>query len=578
MNAHRHVHARTARLAGSAAVLLCLGVLAATFVTYAGSLGNGPVSDDRPLVVDNPYLGSIAGLGRIWTTDLSTASSVGEPSSYYRPFAMVAFWVNVALGGRSPASLRVGNVLIHAANAILLALFARRATGLGWRPAGLVALLFAVAPICSEPVLWISGRFDLLVVTFGLLALLSARMKGGIGLALGLASVAAGLLCKESFTSCLPLLLLDDAFVRRAAPRQLLPKYLAVATMTAAYFAVREIVGLPSLHALTETGGRALAESFLFLAGTFLRELAWPTTLDPFRPYVPPSPAEIAMISAVLGALVVAPILAFRRNSRSLMARIAILGIAWFLITTIPSAVVGPTVAMVGDRYAYVPLLGLFLAATTVVGALEARLARGALLTSLLGSALAITWAICTDLHSRVWRNDISLAESSLASSPENPFALYLLGSDAAQHGQLAKADDLLARSLARNPGSWRTWNAVCYLRLHQNRLAEAERACEETIARRAANPRAWVNLASVYVREGHWKDAMASADRALTLKPGYAEAHFLAGVSAANLGLYAVAEAHVRAGLAVEPSHAGLLSFEADLERTRRDRPPLSP
>jgi hypothetical protein len=453
-------------------------------------------------------------------------------------------------------------------------MFARRATGVGWRPAGLVALLFAVAPICSEPVLWISGRFDLLVVTFALLALFSARMKGGVGLALGLASVAAGLLCKESFTGCLPLLLLDDVFVRRASARRLLPKYLALATMTAAYFALRKMVGIPSLDALTATGGRALAESFLFLVGTFLRELAWPTTLDPFRPYVPPSPAAIVMISAVLGAIVVAPILAVRRDRGSLLARIAVLGIAWFVVTTIPSAVVGPTVTMIGDRYAYVPMLGLFLAAMAVVGALEARLARGALITSTFGSTLAVAWAICTGLHSRDWRNDTSLAESSLASSPENPFALYLLGSDAAQHGQLAKADDLLARSIARNPASWRTWNAVCYLRLHQNRLVEAERACEKTIDLRGANPRAWVNLASVYVREGRWGDAMASADRALMLKPSYAEAHYLAGASAANLGLYARAASHVEAGLSVESTHPGLLALKSDLEQHQREQP----
>jgi hypothetical protein len=570
----RHPHGRAARLAGAGFLLLCLGLLAATFVTYAASLGNAPVSDDRPLVVDNPFLGSIDGLVRIWTTDLSTASSVAEPSSYYRPFAMLAFWVNVALGGRSPASLRFGNVLTHAANAILLALFARRATGLGWRLAGLVALLFAVAPLCSEPVLWISGRFDLLVVTFALLALLSARVKGGFGLALGLASVAAGLLCKESFTSVLPLLLLDDVFVRRAGTRRLLAKYLAVATITAAYFALRRVVGIQSLDALTATGGRALAESFLFLVGTFLRELVWPTTLDPFRPYVPPSHVESIGISLVLGALVVAPLLALRRDGGNVLARVAAFGIAWFAVTTLPSAVVGPTVTMVGDRYAYAPLLGLFLAGVAAVGALEARYARAWLITSTVGSTLALAWAICTGLHSRAWRNDASLAESSLASSPDNPFALYLLGSDAAQHGRLTEADDLLARSLARNPQSWRTWNAVCYLRLHQNRLVDAERACEETIQLRAANPRAWVNLASVYVREGRWNDAMASAHRALVLKPSYAEAHYLAGASAANLGLLALAASHVEAGLRAEPAHPGLLVLKSELERRQRERP----
>lgn len=569
-----------ARLTGKGALLVCLGLLAAVLATYAVSLHNAPVSDDRFLVVDNPYLDSFSGLGRIWTTDLSSASSsVGERSSYYRPFAMFTFWVNVVLGGRSAVSLRLGNVLIHAANAMLLALFAHKAQRLSWRPAGLVALLFAVAPVCSEPVLWISGRFDLLVVTFALLALLASRMDGKVGTALLLAAVAAGLLSKESFLGWLPLLLLDDVFVRRAPGRRRVAKYLAIAAITGGYLALRKIIGIPSLEVLAHTGLRTLAESFLFLVGVFLRELVWPSRLDPFRPYVAQSPAMLVMTVAALGALIGAPLARLWRRRDDATGRLAVLGVAWFVLATLPSAVIGPTLAMVGDRYAYLPLVGLFIAAVAIVGELEARAARGWLVTSAVGTAVAVACSISTALHARSWRNDGTLAESSLASDPENPYALYLLGSDAAQRGQLEVADDLLSRAMAHNPESWRTWNAVCYLRLHQERLAEAERACKKTIDLYARNPRAWLNLASVYVRAGRWNAALASADHALTLKPGYAEAHYLAGVSAANLGLYPVAAAHVREGLDAEPSNPRLLAFKADLERYQREHPaPVPP
>jgi Flp pilus assembly protein TadD len=563
-----------ARLTRNRALLLCAGLLAAVLAAYAASLGNAPVWDDRPLVVDNPYLGSLAGLGRLWTTDLWSASGQGEPSSYYRPFTMLTFWLNVAVGGRSAASLRLGNILIHAANALLLARFARKATGIEWRPAVLVALLFAVAPVCSEPVLWISGRFDLLVVTFALLALLAARREGRVGLALTLASVGGGLLCKESFVGWLPLLLLDDVFVRRVRGRGLLVKYLGVAAIAGAYLALRAVIGIPSLTAVTNTGVRALAESFFFLVATFLRELAWPTTLDPFRPYTAISLFGLVVTVAVLACLVAAPVVIVQRERRSVKARFAVFGVAWFVLATVPSAIVGPTLAMIGDRYAYLPLVGLFLAAATAVGALEARSARAWRDVSALASMLALAWGISTGLHAREWRDDRSLAESSLASDPENPYALYWLGSDAAQHEQLDKADDLLKRSLARNPGAWRTWNAVCYLRLHQNRVVEAERACHEAIERNAQSPRAWLNLASVYVRASRWQDALASADRALALKPAYAEAHYLAGVSAANLGQYALASSHVEAGLHTEPSHPRLLTLRADLARHQSEQP----
>jgi hypothetical protein len=565
-----------ARLTRHAALVVGLGLLAAVLATYAASLGNAPVWDDRPLVVDNPFLGSLAGLGRLWTTDLWTASAQGEPSSYYRPFTMFTFWVNVALGGRSAASLRLGNVLIHAANAMLLASFARKALGIGWRAAGLVALLFAVAPVCSEPVLWISGRFDLLVVTFALLALLAARKEGRGGLALGLAAVAGGLLCKESFIGWLPLLFFDDVFVRRVRGRQLVAKYVAITAIAAAYLVLRKIIGIPSLETVTNTGVRALAESFAFLVATFLRELVWPTTLDPFRPYIVPSAATLLVTVALVAGLVGAPLARFRRDRENATTRFVLFGVTWFLFATVPSAVVGPTLAMIGDRYAYLPLVGLFLASMPLAGELEARDAQlGWRAASALGSALAVAWAIATGVHARDWRDDASLAASSLASDPENPYALYWLGTDAAQHGELAKADDLLTRSIARNPGSWRTWNAVCYLRLQESRLAEAERACKQTIGLNERNPRGWLNLASVYVRSDRWSDALASADRALALKPGFAEAHYLAGVSAANLGSFPLAKAHVDAGLRSAPSHPRLLALQGELARHLREPPP---
>ncbi len=564
-----------ARLPSNGALLVCLGLLGAVLAAYATSLGNAPVWDDRPLVVDNPSLGSLAGIGRIWSTDLWSASAQGDPSSYYRPFTMLTFWVNVALGGRSPVSLRLGNVLIHAANVLLLALYARKAPGNHARSAGLVALLFAVAPVCSEPVLWISGRFDLLVVTFALLALLASRKDGPAGTALALGAIAAGLLCKESFVAWVPMLLVHDLLVRRVAARSLVAKYGAVVAIGAAYLGLRALLGIPSVEVLKDMSVRSFGASFFFLVATFLRELVWPTTLDPFRPYVVLSGAALLATIATLTALVVAPVASLRRRPENRRARVALFGVAWFVLTTLPSVVVGPTLAMVGDRYAYLPLVGLFIAIAALVSELEERYPSAWRIGAALGAGVAVAGAVVTVRHARDWRSDRALAASSLASDPENPYALYWFGSEAAQHGQLDEADDLLARSMARNPGSWRTWNAVCYLRLHQTRLGEAEAACHRSIDLQPKNSRTWLNLASVYVRGERWKDALPAAERALALGPRMVEAHYLAGVSAANLGLYDVAEAHVRDGLAIDPAHPRLVSFKADLERYRSDRPP---
>jgi Flp pilus assembly protein TadD len=185
--------------------------------------------------------------------------------------------------------------------------------------------------------------------------------------------------------------------------------------------------------------------------------------------------------------------------------------------------------------------------------------------------ALVITgqaWALVE--RTPDWRNDRTLAESSVRAHPGNPYALYSLGKQALDDGDLEQADAMLARAAVGDPRSWRTPNAICVLRLRQGRLDEGFAACEGSIARNPNNPRAWVNLASIEVNRRRWAEALAAALRAVELKPHFAEARYLAAVSAANLGRLDLTHEHLRAGLQEEPSHPRLLHLQRQLEGRR--------
>lgn len=565
---------------------ICGAVFVLVVAVYARSLGNAAVWDDRPLVVDNPYLRTWEGLGSIFTSDLWSASAQGEPSSYYRPLTMLTFWINALLGGPSVASFRLGNVLIHAANAVMIVVLLRKMKVTGWSWAGILAVGWAIAPICSEPVMWISGRFDPLVVSFALLSLLGARIQGSLGLPLTLLAIGCGILSKESFIVWLPLVVIDDLFVRRASlqsgdarssARQLWMKYVGMLTLVVIYFVVRKLLGLPSADVATHTGVRTVIESFFFLVATFVRVLVWPTNLDPYRPYAPLAPLMLATtifaFTAVVGAT--AALLHFYRHN--LPVKIAAFGLAWFSLGTLPSALAGPNLDMVGDRYAYLPLIGLLLMAAALIGWVESRLPPSASQSprwmhaaTAVALALLASEAWVTVRHSVDWRDDDSLARSSLSSSPGNAYALYILGSMTAQRGDFAQADVLLARALDSNKESWRTWDAICFVRLHQDRLDEADQACRESLTRHPENPRGWVNLASVYVRRGHWRDASFAAERAVALKSRYGEARYLAAVAAANLGDMDKARAHLARGIDADPDNPRL----RDLERQFQAQP----
>ena len=555
------------------AAVLIVGLVLAV---YAGSLSNGPVWDDRSLVTENPYLRSIDGLGTLLKNDLWTASEKREPSSFYRPLTMVSFWVNTQIAGQSAAAARAGNILFHAANAVLLLLLLRR---LLEPPRMLLATSFAaiwaVMAVNSEPVLWISGRFDPMTAMAALACMLSNRLSGWRRLVLVVVFAACGLLSKEAFMGWLPLLLLDDLLLLRRSLKDIAPKYASLAALIGVNLALRSWVEIPSLSVISATGVSTLVESYLFTVATLVPRAIVPLRLDPFHPYVP-LPLGVAVLVACVLCLVTIWLAwrALRRNARE-PSRLAAFGWCWLLLGLFPASLTGPHLFMIGDRYAYLPTIGLIIMGyaglSPALASLEGRW--GSRASDVVGAALAFVtagqaWALlerCPD-----WRDDRTLVEASVRAHPANPYALYSLGTMALNDNDLQSAESLLLQAAKGNPKSWRTPNAICVLRLRQGRLEEARAACDQSIERNPDNPRVWVNAASVEVNRKNWPVARSEALRAVALKPQFAEAHYLVAVSAANLGRMDEARAHLGAGLAEDPTHVGLVNLQRQMDSRR--------
>src|SRR4029450_679585 len=88
----------------------------------------------------------------------------------WMPLTFASHMIDVSFFGLNPGGPHVENVLLHAANAVLLLLLLVRATG-RVAPSVAVAALFALHPLRVESVAWIAERKDVLSVFFGLLAL-----------------------------------------------------------------------------------------------------------------------------------------------------------------------------------------------------------------------------------------------------------------------------------------------------------------------------------------------------------------------------------------------------------------------
>ena len=93
---------------------------------------------------------------------------------YYRPLLMLSFIMDKFLWGLEPSFMHLENILLHACNTLLVFFIAKQVfpvqTKNSFELPLLTALVFALHPINTESVNWISGRTDLLGAFFTLLA------------------------------------------------------------------------------------------------------------------------------------------------------------------------------------------------------------------------------------------------------------------------------------------------------------------------------------------------------------------------------------------------------------------------
>src|ERR1039457_2059402 len=91
-------------------------------------------------------------------------------ASNWHPLTWLSLMLDVELFGTGPAGPHLMNVLLHAANTVLLFLLLKRLMGAHWRSA-LVAALFGLHPLHVESVAWASERKDVLSGFFFMLTL-----------------------------------------------------------------------------------------------------------------------------------------------------------------------------------------------------------------------------------------------------------------------------------------------------------------------------------------------------------------------------------------------------------------------
>jgi hypothetical protein len=184
-------------------------LLAAVLAAYAPALNAQFLWDDTPLVRHNQLIRS-----PVIALEAFRHTLFDGDSNFYRPTQTLSYIADYWAWDLNPFGYHLTNILIHALNAGLLFLVLRgllprlvaaapvrepapaRADACGWLAFG-VALLWALHPVHSAAVAYVSGRADTLAMLFCLLAWLACEAAFAGTRAVG------GLLCSLGAFGCL---------------------------------------------------------------------------------------------------------------------------------------------------------------------------------------------------------------------------------------------------------------------------------------------------------------------------------------------------------------------------------------
>ena len=562
-------------------------ILVAIVAVYANSLRGPFVLDDQASVVQNAEIRDLGRLDRV-LTPLPDSPVAG------RPLVNLSFAIDYAIGGLKVPGYHVANLAWHIACAWLLFGIVRRTMELpaigGQAAAGLrtramtramsaddvalaAALLWAVHPLASEVVDYITQRTESMMAFCLLLSLYAAMRAHGSSrrrwTAIAVLSCLAGTVCKETIAVAPLLIALHDrVFVfgswrEAAAARRTL--YLGLA---ATWVVLAGLVRSGPRAAVTGLDAGVSAWTYLLnqavVVVDYLRLTVWPSKLVVFYGWpealslgdVWPYAAGVVVLLAVTAvALVKAPALGY-------------LG-AWFFITLAPTSSIIPIATEVGaERRMYLPLMALAVLAVMAGDALAARV-RGherwrRVAASVALAAVVVALGSATVRRNTEYASPIVLAQTVVERRP-TAVAHHILGEQLALAGRNVEAEAALRRAVSL--GNSRARYQLGMLLLDAQRAADAAEQFDAFVATAGARQRLrWLEpplldvltarlmLARIHAAQGGWSDVAAQARQVLGVVPRHPEAQRLLGAALFNTQQWAAAVATLREYLATRP------------------------
>jgi tetratricopeptide (TPR) repeat protein len=414
------------------------------FFVYARMLNADFVWDDTNLVLKNAYILDLTHLKQIFSSDL--AAGAGQKYYFYRPIQNISYLIDYAIFGFNHWAYHAVNILLHLMVSWSVFRFISYLAKDGWT-AFLTTAIFALHPVHSSVVCYVSSRADMLCALFMFCSLncyfRSIKGNDPRELFFSLSFFVLALLSKE-YAMILPVLMIliyamDKSllriqswgiFIAVVLVYMVMRIFLLPEILSPFHYVVPVISKIPGVFA-------ALAEYMRLLIVPKSLHMSYGNFLFTFN--------DALVRKGVLGMFVLISMAVLGRRS------FYGFGCGWLLLALVP-VFIFPVNAFMAESWLYVPSVGYaFVLAVFIRKFLM--LPNGRAAGCLLAVVILSFYGLVTWQQTRFWQNELVLFKWTALNAPYSAKVHYNLGSAYMRLGDRNQAVKSFKKALDLNPG-----------------------------------------------------------------------------------------------------------------------------
>ena len=500
-------------------------IAGAVFISYAPALRDGFVWDDTALVLRDPLIRSWRLIPEGFNHFLFVDATA---SDFYRPIQRITYTLEYAAFALRPMPYHFTSIICHAATAIAFLFLAEELLllfGIAPERRGLIAfaaaLAWAIHPIQSAAVVYVSGRADPLAAGFGFLGfyliLRSLRAAGSSGLLFLVAATVAfllSILSKE--TGLIIFLLAMTAFVLRKNWVATLKTAVVVVFAGVVYLSLRlpaEHFAPPVLRTPPSPLVRPILAARSFAEYTGL--IVFPLNLHMDRNIeTQPSGFSVASLTAaawrelqtLLGILLIVAaaywMVRVRKRNPAVFSCLVLAGISY-----LPFSGILVWNASVAEHWLYLSTAFLFLAAAIEAAEfVQGKNERQRSTIRLAAISILTVWlaflGVRTFFRTFDWKDQRTFLERTIASGGDSARMFINLGDLELNEGKLKEAKTHFETALRKEPGQPLAILNLAAVALKQNDFNAAREQLQRAVKIPLVEPQAHEFLAVLKNKE----------------------------------------------------------------------------